>query len=32
MRGPWSIPGVGKIAIVLDAAGSAIGYLEAEPM
>lgn len=31
MRGPWAIPGVGKIAIVLDAAGSAIGYLEAEP-
>lgn len=31
MRGPWAVPGVGKIAIVLDAAGSAIGYLEAEP-
>jgi len=32
MRGPWAIQGVGKIAIVLDAAGSAIGYLEADPM
>lgn len=32
MRGPWAIQGVGRIAIVLDAAGSAIGYLEAEPM
>lgn len=32
MRGPWTVPGVGKIAIVLDAAGSAIGYLEAERM
>jgi predicted enzyme related to lactoylglutathione lyase len=32
LRGPWAIPGVGKIAIVQDAAGSAIGYLEPEPM
>nr|WP_051227953.1 VOC family protein [Pleomorphomonas oryzae] len=31
LRGPWAIQGVGKIAIVLDAAGSAIGYLEPEP-
>lgn len=31
LRGPWAIPGVGKVAIVLDAAGSAIGYLESEP-
>ncbi|PIO98510.1 Glyoxalase/bleomycin resistance protein/dioxygenase [uncultured Pleomorphomonas sp.] len=32
LRGPWAIAGVGRIAIVLDAAGSAIGYLQAEPM
>jgi len=32
LRGPWAVPGVGKIAIVLDAAGSSIGYMEAEPM
>jgi predicted enzyme related to lactoylglutathione lyase len=32
LRGPWPVPGVGKIAIVLDAAGSSIGYMEAEPM
>jgi len=31
-RGPWHIPGVGKIALVVDAAGSSIGYLEAEEM
>jgi predicted enzyme related to lactoylglutathione lyase len=31
-RGPWPIPGVGKIAIIIDAAGACVGYLEAEPM
>lgn len=31
-RGPWHIPTVGKIALIIDAAGSMVGYLEAEPM
>lgn len=31
-RGPWHIPGVGKIALIVDKAGSSVGYLEAEPM
>ncbi len=31
IRAPWTIPGVGIIAIILDAAGSVIGYLQPEP-
>lgn len=32
VRGPWPIPGVGQIAIIMDAAQSAIGYMQPEPM
>jgi predicted enzyme related to lactoylglutathione lyase len=32
MRGPWPIPGVGRIALVTDASGAGIGFLEPEKM